>query len=302
MLKLPNKFKIRIINKYGQKGREWLDDIDNILNKYKYKFELENIKLFPNLNMNIVLSAKSHKYGNIVMKIGSPGNTSINEINIMKYYSSNYVPKCYYSCIDDRVMILEKIFPGYTLNNLANIEERIKTFSDIANNLLIVDNGNQKFPTFEELFIENIEYAHKNKKDYSDMIYMINIANDIYNKIKKMNLPKYILHYDLHHKNILKTENGWKAIDPHGIIGEKVLETSQFIRMELEQIDLENNEFNVIISLLSKYFKEDKKLILEGLYIIIIIKIISYIKNRDDYDIISYNIDICKKLLNYINN
>lgn len=300
MVELPNEFKIRIINRYDKKGKEWLNNINSIVEKYKQEFQLEDIELIENLSMNVVLFAKSYQYGNVVIKIGAPGKISINEINVMKYYSSNCVPKCYYSCIDDRVMILERISPSYSLDHLGNLEERVKVFSNISKHLLILANGKEEFPTFEEIFTEKIEYAYKNKQVYNDIIGMIDIANNIYDKMKKMDLPKYILHDDLHHKNILKTENDWKAIDPHGIIGEKVIETSHFIRAEIEHIDLKENSIDEIITLVSEYFKEDKKLITETLYINIILKIIWYIKNRYDKHTISYNINICKKLLPYI--
>ena len=115
-----------------------------------------------------------------------------------------------------------------------------------------------------------------------------------------MNLKKYILHDDLQYRNILKTKEGWKAIDPHGVIGAKVIETSQFIRGELELSSIEGKEIDEIVSLLSKYFKEDKKLILETLYMNIILKIIWYIKNKYSDETISYNLEIGKEILPYI--
>ena len=42
----------------------------------------------------------------------------------------------------------------------------------------------------------------------------------LYSEVQKMKLNKYILHNDLNHKNILKSENGWKVIDPHGLVKE----------------------------------------------------------------------------------
>lgn len=68
--------------------------------------------------------------------------------------------------------------------------------------------------------------------------------------------------------------------------------------MELSRI--EENEIDEIVSLISKYFKEDKKLILETLYINIVIKLIRYIKNKHNNKIISYNIEVSKKILQYI--
>lgn len=300
MIELPDTYKNKTINRYKQKGEEWINNIEAIIEKYQNKFQLEDIKLIENLSINIVLFAKSYKYGDIVMKIGTPGKTSIAEINIMKYYPSEYVPKCYYSNLEDRVMLLEKVNPGYNLSCLNNIEERVKVFSNIAKNLLVQPSKEDKFTTFEEKLKEDFEYAHNNKQAYSNIMELINIADSVYKKIKKRNLKKYVIHEDLNYKNILKAKKGWKAIDPHGVIGEKVIETSQFIREEIKRSNLEQNSIDEIISLLCKYFNEDRNLILEVLYVYIISKIIHYIRSKDSNSKISYNIDVAKKILSLL--
>lgn len=304
MINLPDKFKTKIINRYGKEGDNWLNSIDNIIEKYKKQFMLKNIRLVDNISINVVLFAESPNFGNIVIKIGAPSKTIISEMHTIKYYSPNYFPKCYYYSIEDKVLILERIFPGYNLSTLENFEEKTKVFIDISNNLLIpIENVKDKeqFLTFHDIFKNNIQYAYQNKSQYLDILWMIDNANKIYDKIYKMNLPKYILHYDLHCKNILKTEEGWKAIDPHGIIGERVIELSQFIRNELDNINIDNEyDFEEIISLAAKYYKEDKTLILETLYIYIIEKVIFYIKNKYNPNRIMQNINVCKKILQYI--
>lgn len=297
MLELPNNFKERIINRCGETGKEWLETINSIVEKYQKQFNLENLYLIEDLSLNVIIFAKCSLYGDIVMKIGQSNPASISEINVMKHYSSDFVPITYYSSTDDKFQLLERIFPGYSLKNLRNMEQRVQIFSDLANNLLITANDKENFETFENIFYKRINYAYENKAIFSNLLPMINIATNFYQKIRTLHLPKYILHFDLHHKNILKTQTGWKAIDPLGIIGEKVFESCNFIRSEIENTILEEKNINKIIFLISKYFKEDRKLILEALYIYIIEKIIFYIKNKSNNNIISYNINVCKEIL-----
>ena len=38
MLEIPNEYKNKIINRYGAKGEEWLENINNIVGKYKKQF------------------------------------------------------------------------------------------------------------------------------------------------------------------------------------------------------------------------------------------------------------------------
>ncbi len=298
MLELPDNFKIKIINRYGETGKKWLENIPTLIEKYQKKFNLEHIELIENLSINLVLFAKCDLYGDVVLKIGTPGLS--HEIDIMQQYSHNYVAKTYYSSSTDKVQLLEKISPGYSLKNLDNLEERVKIFSELANSLLIQATGKESFETFENILNKRFHYAFENKILFTDILWMIDTANQIYHKIQTMHLPKYILHNDLHHKNILKTQTGWKAIDPHGIIGERVFECTQFIRSELENDTSEENKTSKIIHLVSQYFSEDKKLILEALYVYIIDKTIFYTKDKHDKNQILYNIHLAKEILNLI--
>lgn len=295
MLEFPEKFKIDVINRYGTEGEIWLNHSNNLVEKYTKKFELENIILLEHLSVNIVMFATSSKWGEVVVKIGSP--SSRQEIKIIKQYPENYAPKCYYSNLEDNIMILEKIRPGYSLDYLENLEERIKVFCNLSNHLLIPANNTETFLTFDKVFTEYLEFAKESYPLFKDILWMIDIAKNLYEKMQEMNLPKYILHDDLHHKNILKSENGWKAIDPHGIIGERVIETAQFLRAELKHTNLEKHEINNLISLMSKHYKEDKKLILETLYFYTIGKVIWQIRIKADSEAISYLITVCKTLL-----
>lgn len=298
MIELPKEFKQSIINRYAEKGIEWLNSIDKIVEKYEKKFSLYNMHLVEKLSMNIVILANSDKYGEVVLKIGTPGKSVISEIEYISLFNSKCFAKCYYYNKEDRVMLLEKINPGYDLSCLKNQQERVNVFCEVLNNIMVPSVSNTSFRTYEEIIEEKIETVYSDKQDYSNILYMIDIVNELYNEIKRMNLPKYILHEDLQHKNILKSEDGWKAIDPHGTIGEKIFETTQFIRGELEYTSVER--LDEIVTLVSKFLKEDKILIYKALYITIFEKIVFFIKAKYDTNFIDYNIKVCEKIYKYI--
>lgn len=278
MIELPKEFKKSVINRYEEKGIEWLNSIDKIIEKYKKKFSLYNMHLVEKLSMNIVILANCDKYGEVVLKIGAPEKSVISEINYISLLNSKHFAKCYYYNKEDRVMLLEKINPGYDLSYLKNQQERVNVFCEVLNNIMVPNVTNTSFRTYEEIIEDKIETVYGDKQYYSDILYMIDIVNELYNEIKKMNLPKYILHEDLQHKNILKSEDGWKAIDPHGTIGEEVFETTQFIRGELEHTSVE--KLDEIVTLVSKTLKEDKMLIYKALYITIFEKIFFLLKQN----------------------
>ena len=97
-----------------------------------------------------------------------------------------------------------------------------------------------------------------------------------------------------------QSEKTWKAIDPHGVIGQRVFETCNFIRSEIEMTSFEKNNIAALISLVSEYFAEDKALVGEALFVYLIEKIIHYTKNKADPNRISYNIHVAKEILKYL--
>lgn len=298
MIELPIEFKNNIINRYEEKGEKWLEDINGIIDKYIKKFNLSNVKLVGKLSMNVVLQANSSEYGEVIMKVGTPTITTMNEINYIRLSSTEYIAKCYYSNLDDRVMILEKINPGYYLSENEDSKERIRIFCDILNNLVTEDMPQDGFKFYDDEFMGRIELVKNNKEQYKDILYMLDTASKLYKEIKNMNLPKYVLHEDLQHKNILKSKNGWKAIDPHGTIAEKVFETVMFIKNEVLYNGLD--KMDEIVTSVSKNINEDKNLIYKACYTYLFSKIVYHIKTKYKPDRIKQNIKICDKVLEYI--
>lgn len=75
----------------------------------------------------------------------------------------------------DRVIILEKVIPGYSLDYLKSQEERINIYiyGDILNNILIADIPNNKFRPYEEIIKEKIDYVYSNIHKCSNILYII---------------------------------------------------------------------------------------------------------------------------------
>lgn len=295
---LKEEFKEKIINRHQKDGIKWLESINSVIDKYTNIFHLRDIKLLDYLSMNIILTANAQDYGDIIIKIGAPGMTFINEIKYINFMPIDNMVKCYYYNIEDRIMILEKITPGYTLFNEKSFNKRLKIFSMLLNNVCKETMFLNKFPSYEDKLKRKLIVAKSLDNVDPNILDMLILSNDMYKEIASMNLPKYVLHKDLKHKNILKSETGWKMIDPHGVVGEKVFDTCQFIKAELPNNSVKS--IKKIAKKVAKSINEDVDLIYKALYIDTTTKILFYIKSKDDKDTISYNINLCKNILNCI--
>ena len=294
-MKLEEDFKNKIVSTFDEEGIIWLNNIDQLIEKYTKKFSLENIKIRKELSINILLEAYSKQFGDVIIKILNPGIISLNEIKYINELNLKKIVKCYYYNLDDRIMILEKINPGYCLKKIKSIDDRIIIFKDILNDICnnTADFVNQ-FPQLELKLYERVQHNNKYEGIISNLL---EIAKDMYEQIKKHNYPKYVLHNDLHHENILKSKEGWKIIDPHGLVGEKVFETTQFIREELKLQGNDVSKLDTIIDKISKSINEEKKLIYMALFIQNTTKLLYYVKANYDEKTIDYNINLCNLIL-----
>lgn len=294
MIEIPEEYRKRVISEYGTDGSNWLNRINELVEKYKTKFKLSNMKLIKDLSINIVFSAYSEIYGETFVKFSAPGKFAIREINFITSSHSKYIAKCHYYNLEDRVMILEKITPGTSLKTRESRTDRIHIFCEIVNDLLrIEDNAKNLYGEYHiDTHIRNLE---KYESLHLQIDEKLAIAEQFYHEMSNSNLKKYVLHRDLHHGNILKSNDGWKVIDPHGLIGYRVFELTQFIRVELEMENLDC--LQEVVSEVSEVLKEDEELIYKALYIDTVNKILHYLSRKEDEKIVEFNNKLCERIM-----
>lgn len=300
MIKFNNKFVNKIINSNGEEGKEWLKSIESILLKYKELLKLNNIKLLENLTTNIIFNANSDLYGDVVIKLMISNKTFSNEINFINNCKSKYMVKCFYHNFEDKIMVLERIKPGLPLNTIENRTDRIKIFSDIMNDIIISETDENLYRDYFNSFLNKINNQGIINKVNKNIKEKIKKSLQLYNEINEMNLPKYVLHRDLHHNNILKSKTTWKVIDPQGVIGYNFFELTQFIKSELTFDNNNISKIREIVENINKIMNFDLKLIYMALYIDTVEKILYFISIGASKYTIDYNIKICDEVIKYI--
>lgn len=266
---LPKKYKMSIISMFGTIGETWLENLDKIINKYIEKFNLTNVKVHDELTMNLILYAHSEEFGEVVVKIGFPlfEELLIRETRSLENFDGNGVCRCYYFNLEDGVRILERLIPGRTLHTIEKRTDRIEAFCDLLLRLNVKSTKFIQLPTYREILDRSIKQSIEQPDKYKVLEKYIDAANELYKEIESRNLSKHLLHADLHHDNILISNKGIRAIDPHGFIGEKVLETARFIENEIQKKEINEENILEVISLIGAKIDEPEELICQSLFI-----------------------------------
>lgn len=258
MIELSEEYKKNIVSMFGDVGSNWLSRIPGIIDKYVNEFGLTDIRLNHGLTYNVVAFANSSKYGEVVLKIEIPfEEMTIRESLALELNNGEGACKCLYKNISDGVLLLERLMPGYSLTTLDSLDERTRIFAYVSKRFNVKVNRECGLPLYSDILARSVNIASTDSR-FSDISDLILNADEIYKEIESKNDNDYLLHSDLYSDNIIMSNDVFKAIDPHGFVGNKIIDTAIFAQKELDKLGYSKQNINYMLDLLSTYCDYDK--------------------------------------------
>lgn len=235
----------------------------------------------------------------VVLKLCRPNYLVNNECSMLKKYDK-IACKCIYISEEDRILLLEKLEPGYNINQIKNREERIKCFAQLMKKT-VIEIDDKKYVTYEERIKKGFLSATENRQKYGETAELVSIAYEYYKEIQNLKLKKYLLHGDLGVGNIIKSGNIWKVIDPQGVIAEEIFEVIKFVRSEIENDENVTQAIAETVEGLSKLIPYSKGVIAKVTFIELIRVNCWRIGENDIGEYVNKNLILAKEVLKYIN-
>ncbi len=229
---IPNGFFQTIKSIHKEIGEKWLEDFNDLKSYCEEKWGLQILQPYE-LSYNFVAPAIKNDGSFVVVKLVVPnGDGFIQEVEALTLYQGNGIVKLIDVEIEKGIMILEHISPGVKLYTLSNDEEATAIMAKIMRELWIEAPQNSRISTIfqrEETF-KRIRQKHKAGVG-PITVKMLVEAEEIFSKLTNSIKKLYLLHGDLHHHNVLYSNNPnkWVAIDPKGFIGEREYDVIQFL-------------------------------------------------------------------------
>ena len=228
----PKNFHQTIIKNRGSQAKQWLEKIPALLEQLTTKWQLEQIEPYPNLTYNFVAKTiASNKPA--VLKVGFTSDREFqSEIAALQQAGGKGLVKLLQSDPSTPAMLLEQINPGTTLDSSdLNQEEQIQITSDLLKNIHLRNKPDRLITTKDwgrELWtIDEFFKKHGNPYDQK----LLDKARKLYLELEDSAPQPVLLHGDLHHQNILASDqHGWLAIDPKGIYGDPHYDIPTFLR------------------------------------------------------------------------
>lgn len=232
--RLPLKFVTNVLDLCGESGERWLNDLPQIIEHLSGKWKFIAEKPFENLSYNYVAPCRFFDGTEAVLKIALPLNNPeiFNEAEYLKIQDGKGAAKLLQFDENRRAMLLERLKPGGHLREI--FAGREQAAAEIAAGLIKKlrrePPAGSDFGLLETWFENFFERAGKTAFPQR----YLTKTRAIFYRLTDSS-PKFLLHGDLHHENILSAGGGkFSVIDPKGIIGELGFETGAFLKNHAE--------------------------------------------------------------------
>ncbi|WP_407269977.1 aminoglycoside phosphotransferase family protein [Radiobacillus sp. PE A8.2] len=232
---IPKSFKEKITNTFGEQGHDWLARLETTVQNYADHWQLSLEGPVGNLSYNYVVKAKDNQGVPVILKLGIPGFDFTNEIKTVQAYHSVGCAGLLKSNPDGGAMLLEQLVPGTMLKAEVNEQVAIEQFVKVWKAIRRPISTGLDCPTISDWAKGLKRYlANFSNEDGPIITDHIKLAYTYFKQISETSEKAELLHGDLHHQNILfSEEKGWLAIDPKGVAGDRYFDLISFLVNEL---------------------------------------------------------------------
>ncbi len=223
-----NDFERNIINIYKDKGREWLDNLPQLVQAITVRLGLTNLEPVKNLSHNYVLAGWKEEIP-IILKLGLDIESLNREAEALRalrgYGGVNLL------IAQDGILMLQRAVPGNTLKSTFPNSEghAIQIVCELIKRL-------HQAPIMKNNFLHIRDWLEvlDNKLDLPKKY--LQQSRYLKDQLLKTSVKEVLLHGDLHHDNIINNGDEWLVIDPKAVIGEPAFEVAAFIRNPIPEL------------------------------------------------------------------
>jgi len=224
-MKLNDEFKRKIVLLAGEAGKEWLEELPEIITTYGRKWSIFVDDPFD-LSYNYVAPAVTSTGMGVVLKLAYPGNKEFAaEIEALKFFDGKGAVRVLEAEVANGAVLLERAEPGEQLSSIDDDARMVAIVTGVIKKLHKPIKADGRFPTLLDWAkIFDRPKPEPVSKSWFDK------AEGIMTEFLQDKKEPVLLHGDLHNDNVLQSQRGWLAIDPKGIVGEQTAELAAFLR------------------------------------------------------------------------
>lgn len=238
-MELPAAFIRRITTTFEPHGAPWLAALPELLGACAARWRLAIAPPFPELSYNYVAPASLSDGTPVVLKLGVPRAELGTEIDALRHYGGAGAVRLLDADEGVGALLLERLVPGETLVAMSQADDDAATAiaAEVIGRLWRPPPPHHRYPAVADWFAGLTELRpHFGGGTGPFPADLVARAEAIAAELLATAGPPMVLHGDLQHFNILATEEGWRAIDPKGLIGEPAFDLAALLRNPYPQL------------------------------------------------------------------
>ena len=221
--KLPDRVQTRALAQ-GNVGQNWLANIDKIVDTLAQKWELKIGDVLEGGSESLVVKAEQLDGTKAILKIGLPTVCDCsNEAKVFRLANGHGYPHLFEKSNEHNAMLIEELGTPLAESNLS-YKEQIKIVCNTLQDAWIPLDESHGLMTGREKAISLAEFITTTHKELPSVCSEDTISLAIGYAAERQDayIPEncVLVHGDAHPFNTLKSETGYKFVDPDGLFAE----------------------------------------------------------------------------------
>ncbi len=234
-----NIFEKNMLDIYGERGKQWLLALPDMLTNLSQTHQLEALAPVSNMSYNYVTRAYQNQTP-VILKIGLDDQALAREAAALQAFSG--LGAVQVLAHDKGLLLLACALPGTTLKTYFPEQEEASLYILCA---MIKKLHQAPIPKNHDFYaIKTLLKTLDNHLAIPNHI--LSKARHLRDDLLATSDKTVLLHGDLHHENLLKNKHDWCAIDPKGFIGDPAYEVCAFIRNPIPELFETDNPKKII--------------------------------------------------------
>ena len=224
MFALPEDFIQFLRNVYGTEvANAWFQRLPSLLEECAERWQLKLLPPFENLSFHYVAPAERADGTSVILKTCSLTDEFVHGLAALRLFDGRGIARLLEYDEEREVMLLERLQPGTMLESLVpeQDEQATSILAGVMRQLWRPTPAEHTFPTVEQLG-QGLTQLRARYAGGSGPFpaHLVDEAMDLFATLSASAPQTMLLHGDLQHHNILRSGDGWLAIDPKGVVGD----------------------------------------------------------------------------------
>jgi streptomycin 6-kinase len=226
-----------VVDIHGAAGVAWLDRLPSIMAGCAQRWSLTVLPPFADLSYNYVAPAIREDGTHVVLKAGVPHVELFREIAALSWFNGRGIVRLLDADPEEGVLLLERLEPGTPLFSVGDDEEATRIAARLMRSLWKPAPAGHRFATLAGWAAGLARLRARFDGGCGPFpADLVDRAERLFEELIDSTAKQMLIHGDLHHGSILRSEREpWLILDPKGVVGEPLWDAVYFSRSLLSE-------------------------------------------------------------------